>query len=108
MHNPIASSSCGFIAGIGLKAACATAIAAFCAIPWSNSLAGAGAPAIDFHLVSAGGQSQKNSCFSLSGTVGQVAPGYSSNATNAVFAGFWAVASPAEVDEIFFNGFEGC
>ncbi|MEO6690299.1 MAG: hypothetical protein ABIS07_10000 [Dokdonella sp.] len=82
--------------------------AALCAIPWSDSVALAGAPAIDFHVIGAGGQSQRNSCFHLTGTVGQVAPGYSNNATNAVFAGFLAAASPTEVDEIFFNGFEGC
>lgn len=108
MQNLLALPGFRPIAGVGMKAMSAIVIAAFCAIPWSDSSAGAGAPAVDFHVISAGGQTQTNSCFRLSGTVGQVAPGYSNNATNAVFAGFWAAASSTEADEIFFNSFEAC
>ncbi|MEO7323959.1 MAG: hypothetical protein ABIW82_03945 [Dokdonella sp.] len=108
MRNLTASPGCRPIAGIGIKAVSAIVLVALYALPWSDSVALAGAPAIDFHVISAGGQTQTNSCFHLSGTVGQVAPGYSNNATHSVFAGFWAAASSTEVDEIFFNGFEDC
>lgn len=108
MRNLIGLSGFRPIAGMGLKAVSVIVVAGLCAVPSSDSLAGAAAPSIDFHVISAGGQTQTNSCFRLSATIGQVAPGYSNNATNAVFAGFWAAASPTEVDEIFFNGFEDC
>ncbi|MDR3387053.1 MAG: hypothetical protein P4L92_08385 [Rudaea sp.] len=57
-----------------------------------------------------------NSCYLLSGTVGQLAPapGYAYQATigggtsYGVFSGFWAAAQTSGLDEIFFNGFEGC
>ncbi|MEO6297625.1 MAG: hypothetical protein ABIO74_11020 [Dokdonella sp.] len=78
------------------------------AIPWSGSRALATPPAIDFHTISSGGQSLQNSCFRLSGTVGQAAPGYSSGLTLSVVAGFWAAAPTMGLDEIYFNGFEAC
>ncbi len=96
------------VVSIGFKVVSAIVLVVLCAIPRSNSVAGVGVPAVDFHVISAGGRSLQNSCFRLSGTVGQVAPGFSSNATNSVFAGFWAAAIPTEMDAIFFNGFEGC
>ncbi|HSC09928.1 MAG TPA: hypothetical protein VLC97_03060 [Rhodanobacteraceae bacterium] len=67
---------------------------------------------IDFHAISAGGATVRNSCFGLSGTVGQAAPGYSSTTpgppTYSVYAGFWSAAPGAGLDEIFFTGFEEC
>lgn len=108
MRNLISIPDCRPISGIGFKVVSAIVLAGFCAIPRSDSVAGVGLPVVDFHVISAGGRSLQNSCFRLSGTVGQVAPGYSSNATNSVFAGFWAAAIPTEMDAIFFNGFEGC
>jgi hypothetical protein len=58
-----------------------------------------------------------SSCYLLSGTTGQLspAPGYAYQAaiggggTNyGVFSGFWAAAQTTGLDELFFNGFEGC
>ena len=62
---------------------------------------------IDFHAISAGGRTLANNCFRLSGTVGQAAPGYSSNGSAALYAGFWSTPARA-VDEVFFTGFEDC
>lgn len=77
-------------------------------LQWSDSSAQSAAPMIDFHRISAGGTRLHNSCYHLSGTVGQAAPGYSSNATYSLLAGFWPAAPTTARDEIFFNGFEGC
>ena len=63
---------------------------------------------IDFHSISAGAQSLQNNCFRLSGTVGEIAPGYSSSGTYSLYAGFRAAAGVKAVDEIFFAGFEEC
>lgn len=95
-------------AGIGLPAIAVIALAGVCAVPWSDSRAQVTAPAIGFHVVSAGGKSLHNSCFRLAGTTGQAAPGYSSNPADSLIAGFWAVAPTTGLDEIFFNGFEDC
>jgi hypothetical protein len=87
----------------------AISLACVCALPWSDSRAQALPPAIDFHVVSSGGAALHNSCFHLAGTVGQTAPGYSSAATAySLIAGFWSAAPTTGLDEIFFNGFEGC
>jgi hypothetical protein len=80
---------------------------------WSDIRAGvAVAYSIDFHTISPGGSTLRNSCFVLSGTVGQVAPGYSNTTSGAptysVYAGFWSAAPVAGMDEIFFTGFEDC
>lgn len=81
-------------------------------VRWSDSRATTPAYSIDFHTISSGGSSLRNSCFHLSGTVGQAAPGYSSETsggiTYSVYAGFWPAAPTTGLDEIFFNGFEGC
>jgi hypothetical protein len=81
-------------------------------LPRSDVLAQGVSPSIDFHFIGAGEQPRKNSCFRLSGSVGQVAPGYSSGLSNSIVAGFQAAApSPTSVggmDELFFNGFEDC
>jgi hypothetical protein len=63
---------------------------------------------IDFHVITAGGSAMRSStCYGLSGTIGQPAPGYSSANTYSIVAGFWTGGVSAS-DEIFFNGFEGC
>ncbi len=108
MRNLIRIPDFRHIATIGFKVVSAIVLVGFCALPRSNSVAGVGLPAVDFHVISAGGRSLQNSCFKLSGTVAQVAPGFSGNATSSVFAGFWAAAIPTGMDAIFFNGFEGC
>lgn len=63
--------------------------------------------AIDYHVISAGTQPLSNTCVRLSGTLAEVAPGYSSSPAYALYAGFRAAASTS-VDEIFFAGFEAC
>ena len=63
---------------------------------------------IDLYSISAGAQSLQNNCFRLSGTVGEIAPGYSSSGTYSVYAGFRAATPAKAVDEVFFSGFEGC
>ena len=95
-------------AAIGLQALAAFALASICAVPWSDSRAQATPPAINFHVISAGGKSLQNSCFRLSGTVAQAAPGYSSGPSDSLIAGFWSAAPTTGLDEIFFNGFEDC
>ena len=75
--------------------------------PWASSGAQA-SPAIGFHFIGAGGHDLKNTCFRLSGTVGQPAPGYSSSATESIVAGFWTLAPTTGLDEIFFNSYEEC
>ena len=80
---------------------------------WSDSRADAIVSySIDFHTISPGASIMRNSCFVLSGTVGQVASGYSVTTSGAptysVYAGFWSAAPLAGLDEIFFSGFEGC
>ena len=86
----------------------AAALVCMAAAPWSDTQAQAGAPNIDLHLLDSGGKKLTNPCFRLAGTIGQVAPGYSSSATYSISAGFLAVAPKPIHDEIFFNGFEGC
>lgn len=83
------------------------------AMRWSDSPAGVSASYnVDFHTVSTGGSVLRNSCFSLAGTAGQAAPGYSSTTSGAptysVNAGFWPATPAAIRDEVFFTGFEGC
>ena len=86
----------------------AIALAGVCALPGSDSRAQATTPTIGFHTVSAGGHSFQNSCYRLSGTTGQAAPGYSSGLTESLLAGFWSAPPTTGLDEIFFNGFEDC
>jgi len=73
---------------------------------------------LNWAVVTSGGiQRAHNGCYLLSITIGQLAPapGYAYQAnvggggTNyGVFSGFWSAAQTAGLDEIFFNGFEGC
>jgi hypothetical protein len=95
-------------AAIGAHAVAVIALATVCTVPWSDSRAQATPPAINFHVISAGGKSLNNSCFRLSGTVAQAAPGYSSGPSDSLIAGFWSAAPTTGLDEIFFNGFEDC
>ena len=94
---------------LALPVLAAAALTTVIAMRWSDTLAGTiAAYSIDFHTISSGGGSLRNSCFHLLGTVGQAAPGYSSGSTDYVIAGFWPAAPTTGLDEIFFNGFEGC
>jgi len=78
-------------------------------MPWSDMRAETAATYnIDFYTISAGGVSLRDSCFHLTGTAGQAAPGYSSGSTDYIIAGFWAAAPTTGLDDIFFNGFEMC
>ena len=67
---------------------------------------------VDFHAIGAGGTPLRNSCFHLSGTLAQPAPGYSVTSSGAptysVYAGFWAVQAATGPDDVFFAGFEAC
>jgi hypothetical protein len=63
---------------------------------------------IDFYTISAGGNTLHGSCYRLSGTLGQAAPGYSSGSIYSLIAGYWQPAPTTATDEIFFNGFQGC
>ncbi len=95
--------------GLGLPVLAAVAATAVTAARWSDTHAGTIPPySIDFHTISSGGSALRNSCFLLSGTVGQAAPGYSSGSTEYVIAGFWSAAPTTGLDVIFFNGFERC
>ena len=96
-------------AGLSLRAAVAMALMSVTALHWPDARA-APSPtySIDFHVIGAGGHSLHGSCFRLSGTVGQPAPGYSSGDIYALFAGYWTNANAVDSDEIFYNGFEDC
>ena len=76
---------------------------------WSDARAGT-APtySITFYAISTGGNTLRGSCYGLSGTLGQAAPGYSSGSIESLIAGYWQPAPIVATDEIFFNGFEGC
>jgi hypothetical protein len=79
------------------------------AVPWSDTRAQSASPSIDFHVIDAGhSKTLRSSCFHLSGSIGQPAPGYSSATGFSVNAGFQAAAPTKNRDEIFFNGFEEC
>ena len=93
------------IARIAFSAAMLASVAA---VPWADSLASGPAYSIDFHHISAGHTTLRNSCFVLNATAGQAAPGYSSGGVYAVLAGFWSAAPVAGQDQLFFDGFEGC
>jgi len=84
----------------------AIALLAVCAMPRSE--AQAAGPAIGFHFIGSGEQPRKNSCYHLTASVGQAAPGYSSGTSISIVAGFQVAFPDPSVDEIFFNGFEDC
>ena len=87
----------------------AMALGVVAAIPWSDSNAQAGpAYSIDFHYISAGSKSLGNSCFKVSGTLGQPAPGFSFGSGYSISSGFWTAAPVAGQDQLFFDGFERC
>jgi hypothetical protein len=86
----------------------AAILACIAAIPWSDTQAQSSAMSIDPQVVDSGGKTLGNSCYRLSGAVGQPVPGYSSSGTYSISAGFVAVTPTTTRDEIFFNGFEGC
>jgi len=92
---------------IALPVLALSALAGLGALPWPDSGAQA-APSVGFHFIGAGGHALTNSCYRLSGTAGQTAPGYSSSATVSVVAGFWSAAPTTSLDELFFDGFEDC
>jgi hypothetical protein len=95
--------------GVVLPLVAAVAATTGIAIRWSDTRAGTIPPySIDFHTISSGGSSLRNSCFHLTGTAGQAAPGYSSGSSDYVIAGFWPAAPTTGLDDIFFNGFEAC
>jgi len=95
--------------GLALQVLVALASASILAMPWSDTRAGTTTTySIDFHTISSGGSSLRNSCYQLTGTVGQAAPGYSAGSSDYVIAGFWSAAPTTGLDEIFFNGFEEC
>ena len=86
----------------------AVALACIAAIIWSDSPAAGGSTNVNFHAVTAGGNPLRSSCYRMVASVGQVAPGYSSSGSYSLSAGFIAGAPTANLDEIFFNGFEAC
>ena len=87
----------------------AAALGCVTAVPWSDTQAQSAAPSIDFHVIDTGhSKTLRNSCFHLSGSIGQPVPGYSSAPGVSVNAGFQAAAPTKNRDEIFFNGFEEC
>jgi hypothetical protein len=86
-------------------AASALAVAALVAMP---TRAGTPTYRIDFHVITAGGSAMRSTtCYGLSGSVGQTAPGYSSASTYSIVGGFWTSETSAS-DDLFYNGFEGC
>jgi hypothetical protein len=98
---------------VALPLLAAAALTSVIAIRSSDTHAGAVPTySIDFHTISAGGNALRNSCFGLSGTAGQAAPGdsiYTSGSpTYSVYAGFWSAAPATGLDEIFFTGFQEC
>ncbi|HEX6832378.1 MAG TPA: hypothetical protein VF132_02490 [Rudaea sp.] len=88
--------------------ALAIGVACIAAVPGSGTHAQSQSIGIGPHLISSGGRTLRNSCFVLSSTAGQPAPGYSgAGPAYSFYSGFWASATTAH-DEIYFNGFEAC
>jgi hypothetical protein len=74
-----------------------------------NAQSTGGTYSIDFYAITSGGNTLHGKCFFVKGSVGQVAPGYSSHGIYALYAGYqFPVSTQSTGDEIFFNGFEGC
>jgi hypothetical protein len=78
-----------------------------CATPGTDSGAQASGT-IGFRFIGSAGHDLTNTCYRLSGSAGQAAPGYSSSSRYSVNAGYWAGAPTTGLDEIFFNSFEDC
>ena len=96
-------------AGFSLRAVVAMTLMSTTALHWPDARAAVNPTySIDFHVIAAGGHALQGSCFRLSGTVGQPAPGYSSGSIYALLAGYWVKTDAADSDEIFYNGFEDC
>src|SRR5512141_125477 len=95
-------------AGLSLSALAMMVLASTAALRWSDARAGTPTYSIDFYVMGNGGHTLQGNCFRLSGTVGQPAPGYSSGSIESLIAGYWQPAPIVAVDEIFFNGFQGC
>jgi hypothetical protein len=96
-------------ARIGMPALALSSALALVMSPSSDTRAGTTPTySIDFHRVSAGGGSLRNSCFRLDGSIGQPAPGYSSGPTLTLVAGFQPAGIIDRPDQLFFSGFEGC
>ena len=95
--------------GFALVALAAVAFSSAAGLRWSDAQASTPSTySIDFYTISTGGNTLSGNCYRLSGTVGQVAPGYSSGSIDSLIAGYWQPAPTAATDEIFFNGFEVC
>jgi hypothetical protein len=94
--------------GFALPALAALALSSVAALYCPDAHAGTPTYSINFYVISSGGSDLHNSCYRLSGTVGQAAPGYSSADIYFLIAGYWQAAPTAVSDEIFFSGFEGC
>jgi hypothetical protein len=107
--HPMKRSHIRISAGFSLRAVVAMALMCATALHWPDAR-GAANPTyrIDFHVIGAGGHLLLGTCFRLSGTVGQPAPGYSSGSIYALIAGYWVKTDAADSDEIFYNGFEDC
>jgi hypothetical protein len=113
-----AFAACALIGAAALPCAAAHAGATTTPPPYCTAAGSGQTPAycINWSAVTNGGiQRAGSSCYRLNATIGQLAPapGYSYQATAGstnygVFAGFWAAAETTGLDEIFFNGFEGC
>jgi len=73
-----------------------------------DSSAGTPAYRVSPHAISAGGNTLHNSCYRLSGTLAQVAPGYSSGDVYTLDAGYWTFPPATNSNEIFYAGFEEC
>lgn len=118
-------------ARLGLPAFALSALASVVATPWTVAFAQSTSTpppyctsaspgqtptyCITWSAVTNGGiHRARSSCYLLSASMGQLspAPGFaysqSGGSGYAVFSGFWAAAQTAGLDEIFFNGFEGC
>ena len=93
----------------GARALLVSTLACLCGATLPSDSRAGGPPtySIEFHTISAGGNTLRGSCYRLSATIGQVAPGYSSAALYSLIAGYWQAQPPA-TDEIFFNAFEVC
>ena len=64
---------------------------------------------IGWHVITAGGiQRLRNSCYLVSGSIGQTTPGISYGGAYTLYAGFWVAAPISGQDQLFFTGFEGC
>jgi len=88
----------------------AAALTLWATLSWADSHVQPDAVySLSWHTISTGGNTLRNGCFVLRTSIGQIAPGFSSNDMYQLHAGFLAsVPGLQGRDQLFFDAFEDC